>query len=288
MKISILGTGLMGAALTEGLINASHDVIVYNRTIAKTEPLSALGAKVAATPVEAITASDATIIMLSDGVALREMLLNDVTRVLLKGKKILNGSTTTYSEIVEIACVVAEYGGDLAEMTIMVSPDPLRNKQGRFMIGCKTIDESYWTEILLSIGESVNRLGEVGEASKAEAPMIFASIFIPVTVAYAAAVAAKMNMPQELSERYINMAIPTAEYVLPNMLARDYSKCMATVDSYASAVTTAIKTAESVGVPTKILKDIQDLFRSAAERGFSQKDGSSIFEVLFEPNANDK
>ncbi|CAF1550725.1 unnamed protein product [Rotaria magnacalcarata] len=288
MKISILGTGLMGAALTEGLINASHDVIVYNRTIAKTEPLSALGAKVAATPVEAITASDATIIMLSDGVALREMLLNDVTRVLLKGKKILNGSTTTYSEIVEIACVVAEYGGDLAEMTIMVSPDPLRNKQGRFMIGCKTIDESYWTEILLSIGESVNRLGDVGEASKAEAPMIFASIFIPVTVAYAAAVAAKMNMPQELSERYINMAIPTAEYVLPNMLARDYSKCMATVDSYASAVTTAIKTAESVGVPTKILKDIQDLFRSAAERGFAQKDGSSIFEVLFEPNANDK
>ena len=45
MKIAVLGTGVMGAALAELFISAGHDVIVYNRSIERTAPLIALGAK---------------------------------------------------------------------------------------------------------------------------------------------------------------------------------------------------------------------------------------------------
>ena len=45
-RLGWLGTGRMGAALVRRLVTAGCDVSVYNRTKAKAEPLTALGAKV--------------------------------------------------------------------------------------------------------------------------------------------------------------------------------------------------------------------------------------------------
>ncbi len=54
MEIAFLGMGLMGAPMAANCLKAGHDVVVYNRTAAKTEPLVELGAKAAATPAEAV------------------------------------------------------------------------------------------------------------------------------------------------------------------------------------------------------------------------------------------
>jgi 3-hydroxyisobutyrate dehydrogenase len=45
-RLGWLGTGRMGTELVRRLLAAGHDVSVYNRTLAKAQPLAALGAKV--------------------------------------------------------------------------------------------------------------------------------------------------------------------------------------------------------------------------------------------------
>jgi 3-hydroxyisobutyrate dehydrogenase len=45
-RLGWLGTGRMGAQLARRLLGAGHDVSVYNRTLAKAQPLAAQGAKV--------------------------------------------------------------------------------------------------------------------------------------------------------------------------------------------------------------------------------------------------
>jgi 3-hydroxyisobutyrate dehydrogenase-like beta-hydroxyacid dehydrogenase len=45
-RLGWLGTGRMGAQLVRRLLGAGHDVSVYNRTLAKAQPLAAHGAKV--------------------------------------------------------------------------------------------------------------------------------------------------------------------------------------------------------------------------------------------------
>ena len=77
-------------------------------------------------------------------------------------------------------------------------------------------EEVFWKEILLSIGDSTHHVGEMGDASKAEAPMLLSYMFISVATAYAAAFVTKLNVPREISERGIQMAIPGSEYLLPN------------------------------------------------------------------------
>lgn len=73
MDIGVIGIGQMGAAMARSLLRAGHTVTVYNRTASKTEPLAALGARVAATLADACR-GDAVITMLSDDPAVRAML----------------------------------------------------------------------------------------------------------------------------------------------------------------------------------------------------------------------
>src|SRR5215212_2459270 len=51
-RLGWAGTGRMGYALASRLLQAGHDVAVYNRTRAKAEPLAELGATIVDTPAE--------------------------------------------------------------------------------------------------------------------------------------------------------------------------------------------------------------------------------------------
>ncbi len=56
MEISLLGTGLLGAAIGERLLGSGYRLTVWNRHRERCGPLLALGASVAASPAEAVAA----------------------------------------------------------------------------------------------------------------------------------------------------------------------------------------------------------------------------------------
>ncbi|RKN45793.1 NAD(P)-dependent oxidoreductase [Streptomyces hoynatensis] len=69
ISVGVLGTGIMGAAMARNLSRAGFDVRVWNRTHAKAEPLAADGARVAASPAEAVEGAAIVLTMLYDGPA---------------------------------------------------------------------------------------------------------------------------------------------------------------------------------------------------------------------------
>jgi 3-hydroxyisobutyrate dehydrogenase-like beta-hydroxyacid dehydrogenase len=75
MKIAFLGLGKMGTAMARRLLNAGHEVTVWNRHNAKAEALTSAGASIAATPAEAARGKDAVLSMLFDDAANEEVLL---------------------------------------------------------------------------------------------------------------------------------------------------------------------------------------------------------------------
>src|SRR5712664_957217 len=70
MKIGVAGTGRMGAAIAQRLMNLGHELTIWNRTAAKTQPLAAAGAKIAATPFQLASSSEAVITILTDAAAI--------------------------------------------------------------------------------------------------------------------------------------------------------------------------------------------------------------------------
>ncbi len=66
MRIAFIGAGNMGAPMARNLLRAGHDVTVYNRTRARSEPLSQDGATIADSAAEAVRGAEAVVTMLSD------------------------------------------------------------------------------------------------------------------------------------------------------------------------------------------------------------------------------
>ena len=68
-NIAFLGSGLMGAPKCQNLLSAGLPLTVWNRSLAKAEPLAKRGAVVAGSPQSAVADADVVITMLSDGPA---------------------------------------------------------------------------------------------------------------------------------------------------------------------------------------------------------------------------
>ena len=65
-RVGFLGLGIMGAQMAARLVGSGASVTVWNRSVAKADPLRALGAAVASTPAEVTASCDIVFAMLAD------------------------------------------------------------------------------------------------------------------------------------------------------------------------------------------------------------------------------
>jgi 3-hydroxyisobutyrate dehydrogenase-like beta-hydroxyacid dehydrogenase len=73
MKIAFIGLGRMGQAMARRILDAGHDLAVYNRTPDKTTALAAAGAKVSGSIAEAACYGEGVFTMLADDAALADV-----------------------------------------------------------------------------------------------------------------------------------------------------------------------------------------------------------------------
>ena len=77
MRIALIGTGMMGERMGGRLLDAGHELAVYNRTRARTAALAARGASVVESPRVAAEGARFVVTMLADAAAVRETALGD-------------------------------------------------------------------------------------------------------------------------------------------------------------------------------------------------------------------
>jgi 3-hydroxyisobutyrate dehydrogenase-like beta-hydroxyacid dehydrogenase len=75
MRVGFIGLGGMGRGMAHNLLEAGHEVTVYNRTHARAEVLRDQGAKVAETPAAAAQGAEAVVTMLADDPAVEQLVL---------------------------------------------------------------------------------------------------------------------------------------------------------------------------------------------------------------------
>jgi 3-hydroxyisobutyrate dehydrogenase-like beta-hydroxyacid dehydrogenase len=76
-KIAFLGLGQMGSAMAARLLQAGHEVTVWNRTPEKTKPLVEKGATAAPSPADAAAGAEIVITMLATPEALKEVVFGE-------------------------------------------------------------------------------------------------------------------------------------------------------------------------------------------------------------------
>lgn len=285
MKIAILGTGAMGSAMGEAILNAGHELIVYNRTDEKTKLLEEKGAQAVTHAYEAINQADVSIFVMINGLAVKNTLLNDNTLAFVKNKYIINAAISSVQDIYELSKAVSEHGGKFAEVSMQAVPDDLRAATGTLNLGCNKEDEQFLLDILSTFSGNIKVIGEIGDSAKLDSVSLVGYMMSLTKIAYSVALAQKLGIKPEVYEPMINMMAPIEMYKFTsNMVARNYNEVIGSVEGAISLMGTVLNLAESQGLPTELIVEMKKLFEKTAEIGYSQKDGSAVIEVLLNNN----
>ncbi|MER5774679.1 NAD(P)-binding domain-containing protein [Streptomyces sp. NPDC002039] len=116
--LTLLGLGDMGTALARTWLAAGHPLTVWNRTTAKAEALAAEGARVAATPAEAVAANELVVLCLLDDASVGSTL----DGVDLRGRDLVDLTTGTPAEGRSRAAWAEARGARFVDAGIMATP----------------------------------------------------------------------------------------------------------------------------------------------------------------------
>jgi 3-hydroxyisobutyrate dehydrogenase-like beta-hydroxyacid dehydrogenase len=166
LTIGWIGAGRMGAALVTRLLDAGHDVTVYNRTASKAQPLADRGAGIASRPID-LADRDLVFSMVSSSKDLEQVMLGD--RGLLTGdsapRVIADASTVSADVSALIRSAANSRGCDF--LATPVSGNPKVIAAGKLTVAVSGPREVFDSiePILNVFGRSVTYVGE-GEVAR--------------------------------------------------------------------------------------------------------------------------
>jgi len=170
-KVALLGLGAMGSRMAANLLNAGHDLTVWNRKPEAAQRLVASGAKRASSPREAAEGNDFVISIVSNDDASRQIWLEPRVGALagMKGGAIaIESSTLTPAWVLELAVAASKVSVTLLDAMVSGTTPQAENAQLIFLVGGdgKSLDRA--KSILKHLGSSIQHAGPVGSGALAK------------------------------------------------------------------------------------------------------------------------
>lgn len=203
MKIGFIGTGVMGGAIAEHLLDAGNTLTVYNRTKSKTDKLVAKGATWASNPKAVAEQSDVifsmvgypqdveTIYFDDDGIFVGvkpgSIVVDMTTSTPTLAKRIAEAAPAHHVTALDAPVSGGDIGAQNATLTIMVGGDQA------------TFDKVL--PLFNQVGKSVHRFGEAGAGQHAKMAnqIMIAGTMTGLTEMLVYAKAAGLNLPDVLA-----------------------------------------------------------------------------------------
>jgi len=160
-SVAFLGTGLLGAAMVDGMRRRGDEVTVWNRTEAKARALEPIGAKVAATPGDAVGGADRVHMTLPDD-AVVDRLVDGFTSRLRPGTIVIDHSTTSPRGTEARLERMARAGVPFIHAPVFMSPQMARESVGFMLVAGPTAVFERVREALAPMTGEVWYLGERG------------------------------------------------------------------------------------------------------------------------------
>ena len=170
-KVGFVGLGIMGGPMAKNLIEAGHELVLYNRTREKAEELAGDGVEVAESPKQVAEKSDVIITMLPDSPQVEEVLAGEggVLEGVKEGALIVDMSTISPVVTRELAERVEERGASLLDAP--VSGGDVGAKEGTLsiMVGGSEGDFQRAEPLFDVMGKVATHVGPVGAGQTAKA-----------------------------------------------------------------------------------------------------------------------
>lgn len=166
LEASVIGLGTMGSTLARLLLQNGYRVTVWNRTIAKADPLVQDGAVFVPSAAAAVGASPIVVVCVHDYPAANQILNTKEVAVALAGRILIQLSTGSPQDARNSEVWAKERGADYLDGAIQAAPSQMGRPDTPILVsGAETVFRQ--SEPLLKVlGGSLTYLGEqIGSAS---------------------------------------------------------------------------------------------------------------------------
>ncbi len=164
-RIAVLGLGRMGRGMAGRLLEAGHDLVVYNRTPERAAELVAAGAGWAGTPREAAEEAEAVVAMVADDHASRAVWLGPdgaLAAATAPGAFAIECSTVSHGWVLELADAATARGLRYLDCPVTGLPDAAAAGRLTLLTGGETDDLDAARSLLAPLATEVLHFGPVG------------------------------------------------------------------------------------------------------------------------------
>lgn len=280
MKIGFLGTGLMGEPMAEKILKANHQVIAYNRTKSKLEPLKTAGAEIAESPAEVIKDADCVILMLSDAAAIKSLVLSESAKKELSGSTILQMGTISPQESKAIRDEVVAAGGEYLEAPVLGSIPQVKSGSLIVMVGATPEQFQRYLSLFKIFSPEPLLIGEVGTGAALKLAMN--QLIGSLTTAFSLSLGLIMRQGIEI-ETFMKVVRESVLYAphfdkkLERMVDRNFANPNFPTKHMLKDTKLFINAAESLGLDVSLQEGVRQVLEKTIELGLGDEDYSALF-----------
>ncbi len=281
MRIALLGTGLMGFAMAERLLEKDYELSVYNRTRSKAAPLGDQGAEVCKSPEEAVKGAECVILMVADAPAIQDVLFTGNGQ--LAEKTILQMGTIAPEESMQLRDRITAAGGEYLEAPVLGNKHHARQGKLILMVGGSFEQFGQWKSLLQMFGESTHYAGPVGAAAAMK--LALNQLIASLTASFGLSVQFLRKNQGDL-DLFMDIVRESALYApqydkkLPNILEHDYSDPNFSARHLLKDVNLMLQAAKSSDLEVAALKGVRKIVEQALAKGYAEEDYSSLAEGI--------
>ena len=282
-NVSILGLGAMGQALAARFLQQGHTVTVWNRTPGKAASLIARGAREATSAVDAIAASDVSVICVLDYAAFSSII--DQAASSLSGRTLVNLTNGTPAQARAAASRVAKLGAAYLDGGIMATPPMIGGEHALILYsGSKEAFDTH-TGSLEALGAAKYLGADAGFASLHDLALLsgmyglFAGFFHATALVDSEGIRAGSFL-KLLGPWMAAMMGELPGYAEKIDSGRHDVNVVSNLGMQAASLDNILTATREQGVGTDLLEPMLELFRKRARAGFGEEDISGIFELI--------
>ncbi|MBP7495203.1 MAG: NAD(P)-dependent oxidoreductase [Spirochaetales bacterium] len=284
--VGVLGTGLVGSALSLVLLENGFEVHIWNRTYEKTEPLVKKGAIPENSPCDIGKVCERVLIsvMTTDNVVTLCEGQNGLLSADPSPCFILDTTTGDPEDTIALSKRLASRGVFYLDTPISGSSRQIRERKGVFMVGCEREAFEKNEDILLTLAEKVFYLGPPGSGSKAKLATNLVLGLNRLAFAEGLAFAESLGLN---ARQFFHLIRETPAYSAAmdvkgeKMLKRDFSPESKVVQHYKD-LEIIRKYAQQGGKVLPLMEAHRSLLEKMLQEGLGELDNAAVYKYLSE------
>ncbi|MET0202046.1 MAG: NAD(P)-dependent oxidoreductase [Gaiellaceae bacterium] len=278
LTVGLIGLGNMGTAFAERLLDGGYDLLVYNRTAAKAEPLAARGADVAGTAEELAERVDVVLTSLPNDEAL-ESVAEEVVGAMRPDGVLVDLSTVSPGASARVAGLAEEASVAYLRAPVSGNPTVVRSGNLSFIVSGPREALDRVEPVLKTIGPTVHYVGDAEQARivKLALNLMIAGLAQLMSEALVLAEASDVSR-QDLLETMGSSAVgaPFVKYKTEPLLHDDFSATFTTA-LMEKDIDLILDAAKQAGLELPVAQEMKSLLRATAEAGYSDDDFMALY-----------